>query len=80
MQMTDEEFGREKRYQAVMHFVRKMLSEGIITEEEYCQIDTNFQQKFRPIIGGLLSGRSLLYAQNRANMDVGKEAWSHEDS
>ena len=74
MQMTKEEFDREKRYQVVMHFVRKMLSEGLITEEEYCLIDTNKRQKFLPLTGDLLSGKTLLYAQNRANMVAGKGA------
>ena len=34
MQMTQAEFDREKRYQVVMHFVRKMLHDGLISEEE----------------------------------------------
>lgn len=79
MQMTNEEFEREKRYQVIMHFVRKMLSEGLISEEEYGQIDTKNRQKFLPPTCDLLSGRSLLYTPNRANMVVGKEAISHED-
>lgn len=74
MRMTKDEFDRERRYQVVMHFVRKMLDEGLISEEEYCQIDTRNRQKFLPITGGLLSGRTLLYAQIRANMVAGKEA------
>ena len=74
MQMTKDEFDREKRYQVVMHFVRKMLTEGLITEEEYCRIDTNYRRKLLPVTGDLLSGRTLLYAQNRANMLTGKEA------
>ena len=39
MQMTNEEFDREKRYQMVMLFVRKMLADGLITKEEYHWID-----------------------------------------
>lgn len=74
MQMTREEFDRERRYQMVMHFVRKMLSEGLITKEEFCQIDTRNRAKFLPVTGDLLSGKSLLYAENRANMVAGKEA------
>lgn len=74
MKMTQEEFDRERRYQVVMHFVRKMLDEGLISEEEYCQIDTRNRRIFLPITGDLLSGRTLLYAQNRANMVAGKEA------
>ena len=79
MQMTKEEFDREKRYQVVMHFVRKMLSDELITEEEYCRIDTKYRQKFLPVTGDLLSGKTLLFGPNRANMLTGKEARSHAD-
>ena len=74
MQMTAEEFDREKRYQVIMHFVRKMLRQGLITEEEYYQIDTKKRAKILPITSDLLSGRNLLYAPGRANMKAGKEA------
>ena len=74
MQMTETEFDRERRYQVTMHFIRKMLAEGLISEEEYCQIDTRNRRKFLPVTGGLLSGKSLLYAGTRANMVSGKEA------
>ena len=40
--MSKEEFKNEKLYQATMHIARKMLNEGLITEEEYRQIDTIF--------------------------------------
>ena len=74
MKMTADEFDRELRYQAVMIFVRKMLDQGLITEEEYYQIDTKNRAKFLPITSDLLSGRNLLYASGRANMEAGKEA------
>ncbi len=74
MRMTEEEFSRESRYQVLMHFIRKMLSDGLISEEEYCQIDTKYREKFLPITGDLLSGRTLLSSPNRANMVAGKEA------
>lgn len=80
MRMTEEEFDRERQYQMVMHFVRKMLSDGLISEEEYHQIDTRNRQKFHPIIGGLLSGKFLLYAAERANMDAGKEEFEYVES
>ena len=73
MKMTAEEFDREQRYQVVMHFVRKMLDRGLITQEEYCQIDTRNRRKYLPVTGDLLSGKPLLYAENRANMVTGKE-------
>lgn len=74
MRMTEEEFSRESRYQVVMHFIRKMLMDGLISEEEYCQIDTKYREKFLPITGDLLSGMALLSSPNRANMVAGKEA------
>ena len=74
MQMTGEEFDRESRYQVIMHFIRKMLTNGLISESEYHQIDTKYRAKFLPITGDLLSGKSLLYAGHRANMEAGKEA------
>ncbi len=78
--MTVDEFGRELRYQTVMIFVRKMLEQGLINEEEYCRIDTKNRAKFRPVTGTLLSGKSLLFMGNGGNMLVGKEARTNEDS
>ena len=79
MQMTAEEFDRERCYQTVMHFVRMMLDQGLISEEEYCQIDTKNRAKFRPVTGTLLSGKFLLFKENRGNMLSGKEAQSLEN-
>ncbi len=79
MQMTVEEFEQERRYQTVMLFVRKMLDQGLITEEEYCRIDTKNRAKFRPVTGTILSGKCLLFKENRGNMLAGKEAQSFEN-
>ena len=38
--MSKEQMRQEKLYQVTMSMVRKMLAEGLITEEEYRQIDT----------------------------------------
>lgn len=57
--MTKEEFRNEKLYQTTMHIARKMLSEGLISEEEYCQIDTIFIEKYKPVFGTLFSEISL---------------------
>ena len=38
MRMTAGEFERERQYQTVMHFVRKLLEEGLISEEEWEQV------------------------------------------
>lgn len=57
--MSKEEFRNEKLYQTTMHLARKMLDEGIISEEEYRQIDTIFLEKYKPVFGTLLSDISL---------------------
>jgi hypothetical protein len=44
-----------------MHIVRKMLEDGIISEEEYRQIDTIFLEKYQPVFGTLFSDISLTY-------------------
>ena len=46
--MTEEQFRAEKLYQATMNMARRMLSQRLISEEEYCQIDTIFLEKYRP--------------------------------
>lgn len=80
MRMTGEELSREAQYQATMHWVRKMLEEGLISEEEYRQIDTKNRQKLRPKTGNLLSGKFLIEARNRANMTAGKEDFDHAEN
>ena len=57
--MSKEEFRNEKLYRTTMHLARKMLEEGIISEEEYRQIDTIFLEKYNPVFGTLFSDISL---------------------
>mgnify|MGYP005806411639 FL=1 len=57
--MSKEEFRNEKLYQATMHLARKMLEDGVISEDEYCQIDTIFLEKYHPVFGTLFSDISL---------------------
>jgi len=64
--MTEQEFKNEKLYQGVMHHVRAMLLQGIITEEQYCQIETKMREKYRPYSGDLLSGINLIVSKIRA--------------
>lgn len=53
--MTNEQFDREKRYQASMNMFRTMLKNGLITEEQYAIIDTKMLKKYRPLLGTLFS-------------------------
>ena len=54
--MNSEQFKREKLYQSTIAIVRTMYKNGLITEDEFCQIDTMFLQKYRPLLGGLKVG------------------------
>lgn len=53
--MSEEEFRNETMYQTTMHIVRKMLADGIISEEEYHQINAVFLKKYNPVLGGLFA-------------------------
>lgn len=55
-----DKFRNEKLYQATMGVARKMLSDGLISEEEYCRIDTIFLEKYQPVFGTLFSDIHLI--------------------
>lgn len=57
--MTDEQFRAEKMYQTTMNMAGRMLSQGLISEEEYCQIDTIFLEKYHPVFDTLFSAMPL---------------------
>ena len=46
-------FQNEMMYQATMSIARKMLRDGLISEDEYRQIDTMLIEKYQPKIGVL---------------------------
>jgi len=58
-------FRNEKLYQTTMHITGKMLREGIISEKEYCQIDTIFREKYHPVSGTLFSEIPLTFKRKR---------------
>ena len=62
--MTKEQFHNEKMYQATMGMVRRMLSEGIISEEEYQRVDKIFIEKYSPVFGAVFSDMALTSQQN----------------
>ena len=65
--MTEEQFRREKLYQATMTITRDMSRRGLLTEEEMRKIDTIMLEKYKPILGNLGSF-SLTYRRCRGNM------------
>lgn len=71
--MSKEDFKNEKLYQTTMSMARKMLSEGLITEEEYCRIDTIFLEKYRPVFGTLFSDISLTSGLKRVMYSSGRK-------
>lgn len=60
-----KQFQNEKLYQTTMFMARKLLSEGVISEEEYRQIDTIFTKKYQPTLGTLFSDFRLTSAPKR---------------
>ena len=57
--MTKEQLQAERLYQMSLSVAKTMLRKGVISEEEYKQIDTILLAKYRPILGTLLSGKPL---------------------
>ena len=58
--MSEAEFRNEKLYQTTISIAKKLLSEGIISRSDYCQIDTIFLNKYKPVFGTLFSDISLI--------------------
>lgn len=58
--MNDTDFEREKAYQTTMSLVRQLRKNGTFTDEDYRRIDTMMLEKYRPILGTLLSGKPLI--------------------
>jgi hypothetical protein len=54
--MNSEQFKRERLYQSTIAIVKTMHKNGLITETEFCQIDTILLEKYKPLLGGLKIG------------------------
>lgn len=59
MAMNEDQFEREKLYQATMNMFRSMLKNGLINEEQYAIIDTKMLQKYQPLLGTLFAAQPL---------------------
>jgi len=51
--MMKEKFEREKAYQITLYIVRKMIQEGMLTEDEVRRIDAFLNEKYTPLMGCL---------------------------
>lgn len=78
--MSVDGFHNEMRYELVMHHVRRMFDEGLISEEEFRETDRRFRDKYRPLTGGLLVETGLLCMRRRAINGRGKEGSDHEEN
>ncbi|MCD7726407.1 MAG: hypothetical protein LUI12_12795 [Clostridiales bacterium] len=58
--MSEEQLKNEKMYLATMNMAKDLLVKGIITEEEYHEIDTIFTNKYAPSLGRLFSNIRLI--------------------
>ena len=79
MRMTEAEFENEKRYQGLVYFLKQMLRDGLISEDEYCQLCTEYAQRFSPKTGTLLARNNLLCGPFRVMNGAGKEAKTFEN-
>ena len=53
MAVNEDQFEREKLYQASINMFQAMLKDGLITEEQYAVIGTKMREKYQPIFGTL---------------------------
>lgn len=59
MVMDKKQFRAEKMYRISLSVAKSMLEKGIISREEYSEIDTILLEKYRPTLGTLLAGKPL---------------------
>lgn len=67
MTLTREEFDAEKKYQVLMHLIRLMLSDGLLSMGEYTQIAAKYAATISPPTGDLLATNGLLFRRERGN-------------
>ena len=58
--INEFDFRAEVGYRTVMNIADRMLETGLITGEERGIIDTIILEKYRPVLGMLLSGKPLI--------------------
>ncbi len=66
--MTKEYRTRLEQYLSSMMQAKQMLSQGIITQEDYVKIDTIIAAKYGLESCNLYRGIDLLYSEVRGNM------------
>lgn len=72
--MTKQEFHAESTYAVTMSHILGMLREGLITPEEYRQMNNRMKEKYHPVSDGLIFETDLILVGKRVIMSAGKEA------
>ena len=60
MEVSKEQFRAERLYLMSLSVAKSMLKKGVISEDEYSEIDTILLKKYRPTLGTLLAGKPLI--------------------
>lgn len=71
--VTKEQFRNEKLYQTTMLMARNLHDQGILSDEEYGQIDTIFKEKYKPTLGTLFADISLTSEPKRVMYSSGRK-------
>ena len=58
--MDKEQFRAERLYLMSLSVAKSMRRKGVISEDEYSEIDTILLEKYRPTLGTLLAGKPLI--------------------
>lgn len=48
-------FENEKMYLITMSVMKNLFNKGLVSKEEYSEIDTIFQEKYSPTLGSLFT-------------------------
>ena len=59
-EVSKEQFRAERLYLMSLSVAKSMLKKGIISENEFAEIDTILLKKYRPTLGTLLAGKPLI--------------------
>lgn len=60
MEVNKEQFKAERLYLMSLSVAKSMLQKGVISENEFAEIDTILLEKYRPTLGTLLAGKPLI--------------------
>ena len=66
--MTKEQIQNEKMYLGTMTTAKHLLKQGIISEEEYCQIDTKFKEQYAVSFSTLFTDINLIKLGSYGNI------------